>query len=245
MLLLFDIGNTSVTYGVEKNGQLTFGGCLFDDIPDFVNKLVKNGNYSHIKAIISSVVPKRTLILVKILDVLRVSVFIAGKTLSVPVKSRYASKQLGVDRQVNAYGAIQLHQTPALVIDFGTAITVDYVSKKGIFEGGLIIPGPQISFQALWERAALLPKEVRLPTKAKGLIGRNTQDCMNSGILQGYGALTDGLVARFKAAYGPLKVLSTGGFAKVLQPYSHSLGTLDSYLSIKALSHLFHRTFMG
>ena len=178
MLILLDIGNTSVTYGLYQNGRWQgFGSRLIDDIPKFINKCCKSGaEYHPYNLVISSVVPKNTLIIKKTLAKKPgIRLWIAGKNLPVPIRHRYKwPEKLGIDRRVNVYGALQLYKPPLLIIDFGTAITADYISKKGVFEGGMIIPGPEISFQSLIERAALLPKKIRLPEKALSFIGRST-----------------------------------------------------------------------
>lgn len=245
MFLALDIGNTSVTRGLYQNGRWShFGYSLFSDIPKFVKKVSRSGGKKQIKTIISSVVPKKTRFIVNLIGRNpRFEVFVAGKDLKIPLNHRYRSKKLGMDRQVNLYGAIQLYNPPLLVVDFGTAVKFDYISPEGIFEGGLIVPGPEISFQALMGRAALLPKNLRLPTSTPSFLGRNTLGCMKAGILQGYGALTDGLVARFRERYGKsLRVVATGGFARVLQPYTRSLRRVDPKLSVKSLKLLFENS---
>ena len=107
--------------------------------------------------------------------------------------------------------------------------------------GGFIIRGPEISFQALINRAALIPKSLRLPTRAKGMIGRSTLDCVSSGILQGYGAMADELVTRLKSKYGrKLKSIATGGFAAHLKPFMKKVAVFDPLLSLKSI-HLIYR----
>ena len=235
MLILLDIGNTSVTYGVyKKAGRKSFASSLFINIPKILKNIVKSGANRRIKVIISSVVPKNTRILKNMLSRYKnVQVFIVGENLRIPVKKSYKSKKLGIDRLVNVYGALK--SAPALVIDYGTAITFDYVSKKGVFEGGLIVPGPQVSFQALIEKAALLPKKILLPKKATSFLGKTTYDCMASGILEAYGSLTDELINRFKAKFGRLTVIATGGFVQHLKPYIHQRIIIDPKHSIKSL----------
>ena len=133
-----------------------------------------------------------------------------------------------------------MYQPPLLVIDYGTAITFDYISRGGIFEGGMIIPGPEIAFQSLIEKAALLPKKIRLPERSASFLGRSTYDCMASGILQGYGAMTEGLITRFKKRFGPrLKVIATGGFSSRLAGFTRSFDVLDPRHSIKSLRLIF------
>ncbi|HTL48779.1 MAG TPA: type III pantothenate kinase [Verrucomicrobiae bacterium] len=243
MLILLDIGNTSVTYGLHQKGHLkAFGSVLFDDIPKKFKNWVARGESQGISVVLSSVVPKNTQKLKKMISRYpQVELFIAGKDLPVEIKHNYKNfKQLGIDRKVNVYGAVRLYEAPLLVIDFGTAITLDYISKQDVFKGGMIIPGPGLAFQALIQRAALIPSSLRLPQKARKFLGRNTYDCISSGVLEGYGAMIDGLVQRFKSKLGnDLKVLATGGFSTSLQRYAKSFDIVDPQLSVKSLHLLF------
>lgn len=242
MLILLDIGNTAATCGLYEGGRLLqFTTLLYDEIPKYVHNCAKSGRDVELDIVISSVVPKITSKLKSNLKGPKRRIWIVGENLPIPVKHRYSRKStLGIDRIVNIYGALQIYKAPAMVIDFGTAITFDYLSEKGIFEGGMIIPGPELSFQSLLARAAQLPKKVRLPHKAKSFLGTDTLSCLTSGILEGYGAMTDGLIERFKSKYGKdLKVIATGGFACHLKPYVRSFDVLDPQHSIKSLLLLF------
>lgn len=245
MLILLDIGNTAVTYGVYRGRKLSaFGSILFDSIPYFIDKNHKSGmSVDNINIVISSVVPKNTDFLKTLIskkNPKKFKIWIAGGNLPIPIRHRYKPGKLGTDRAVNIYGALRLYKPPLLILDYGTAITFDYVSRSGVFEGGMILPGPEIGFQALIKRAALLPKKARLPRKAASFIGRDTYECMRSGILEGYGALSDGLIERFRERYGKnLKVIATGGFASVLRPYTRLMDITDPKHSIKSLFTLF------
>jgi type III pantothenate kinase len=243
MLILLDIGNTAATYGVYHGGRfLQTGSCLYNDIPKLADFCSQNGvDTKSISFVVSSVVPKITQKIALSLRKKGCQLWIAGANLPVPVKHRYPKSQKpGIDRLVCLYGAMKLYKAPVLVIDFGTAITFDYLSKKGVFEGGMIVPGPELSFQALIQRAALISKTLQLPRKTSSFLGRNTMECLSSGVLEGYGAMTDGLIERFKAQYGRgLKVIATGGFAGHLKPYSRHLKTVDPVLSIKSLLLLY------
>ena len=171
----------------------------------------------------------------------RIKLWVVSENLPIQIKHKYKNiSQLGNDRKLNIYGATRIYKLPLLIIDYGSAITLDYVSKDATFQGGMIIPGPEISFQALLQRAALIPKNVRLPHKTKSLLGKTTYDCMKSGILEGYGAMTDGLIQRFRSKFGKnLKVLTTGGFTKHLGPFTKSIQIFDPKLSVKSLLLLF------
>jgi type III pantothenate kinase len=151
---------------------------------------------------------------------------------------------LGVDRKVNIYGAVRMYSLPMLVIDYGTAITFDYIDLKGVFRGGMIIPGPETAYRALAQRAALLPKGLPFPKRTKFFLGRNTRECMESGILEGYGAMTDELILRFRKRYGKnLRVLATGGFAGVLSPFTKHIDIIDPKHAIKSLLALWREHY--
>lgn len=244
MLLVLDVGNTAVTYGLCSGRTfVSFGSTLFSNFPKILKKWSKSGRYYLDYALISSVVPKNTLFLKKLLSKSKCqTVFVIGENLRVPIRHRYLSLQkLGADRIVNIYGALKLYKPPLLIIDYGTAVTFDYVSQQGVFEGGMIVPGPEISFQALIEKAALLPKKIRLPKKSSSFLGRTTSECLCSGALEGFGAMTDELIRRFKSKYGKkLRIIATGGFAKHLKPYATSFDVLDPKHSIKSLLLIFN-----
>ncbi len=244
MIILLDIGNTSATYGLYRGGRLrSVGYASYGDIPIKCKKWLRSGakdKANHI--VISSVVPKMTrLIAKKLRPVKGVKVWIVGQNLKVPLRHRYTkAKQLGIDRLVNIYGAWKMYTPPAVVIDFGTAVTLDYLSPKGIFEGGLIVPGPGIAFQALTSRAAQISGKLKLPHRAKSFLGHTTYECMQSGILEGYGSMMDELILRFKKRFGKkTRAIATGGFTAYLRPFTHRLDVVDENHSIKSLLALF------
>jgi type III pantothenate kinase len=238
-ILAIDIGNTAATVGFYEAGRLLdFCSLYYDDIPKYVKKLVSCGKESQLDIVISSVIPKTTDFLkCKLQSDKGLKIWVVGVNMPLVIRHKYINyKGLGIDRKVNIYGATRMYRLPMLVIDYGTAITFDYIDSKGVFQGGLIIPGPETAFRALGDRAALLPKGLALPKKAKSFLGRSARECMESGILEGYGAMTDGLIQRFRARYGKkLRVLATGGYAGVILPYTRLIDTVDPKHSIKSL----------
>jgi len=141
---------------------------------------------------------------------------------------------VGEDRLVNAFAAREIYGAPAVVIDFGTAVTFDCVSRKGAYLGGLIMPGIEISLEGLYEKTALLPK-IRL-AKSSSAIGRTTRDSMRSGILFGFGSACDGLVAKYRKLLGaPLKVIATGGSSSIVRQYTGSIDAVDEDLTLKGI----------
>jgi type III pantothenate kinase len=242
-ILAIDIGNTAATVGFYEGGRLLeFGSMYYNNIPKYALKLSRSGKKSHLDVIISSVFPKITDFLKdKLKSIKGLALWVADCDIPVKIRHNYSAyKNLGVDRKMNIYGAVRMYHLPMLIIDYGTATTFDYIDSKGVFRGGMIIPGPETAYRALGQRAALLPKGLSMPRRAKSFLGRNTRDCMESGILEGYGAMTDELIQRFRKRCGKsLRVLATGGFAEVIRPYTKHIDTIDSKHSIKSLLALF------
>jgi len=238
-ILAIDIGNTAVTFGFYEAGRLLdFGSMEYNEIPKYTRKLTACGKNSHLEVIISSVYPKITTFLkCKLQSVKGLKLWVVGGNSPIKIRHKYINYSgLGVDRKVNIYGAVRMYRLPLLVIDYGTAITFDYIDSKGVFLGGMIIPGPETAYRALGQRAALLPKGLSIPKRAKSFLGRNARECMESGILQGYGAMTDELILRFQKRYGKnLRVLATGGFSEVIRPYTTHIDVIDPKHSIKSL----------
>ncbi len=237
-ILAVDIGNTAATVGFYEGGHLTdFGSIFYNDIPKFAIKKLKSGGYNYLDIVISSVYPKITsFIKNEISEIKGIKLWVIGLDFKINLRHKYSNyNALGCDRKVSIYGAIRMYKLPLLIIDYGTAITFDYVDAKGVFQGGMIIPGPETALRALSQRAALLPN-IDFPKRVASFLGRSTRECMESGILEGYGAMTDGLVQRFRDRYGKdLRVLATGGLATVIRPYAKSLQIVDPQHSIKSL----------
>lgn len=242
MRLLLDIGNTSITCAKVQNRRFTsLGSHLIDTIPKKIDFWTKSGVKNQIEVIISSVVPEKTRFMTEQLNRKRAKIWIAGQNLPVPIRHQYRDiSKLGMDRRVCVYGALKMHKPPFMILDYGTALTADYVNAQGVFLGGMIIPGPELAYQALLAKAALLPKNTRLPRKTPAFLGRTPAECLETGILQGYGAMARGLVDSFKRKYGKsLQVIATGGFAKQLSPLAGCFDVVDSNLCLKSLHHLF------
>lgn len=143
-------------------------------------------------------------------------------------------REVGADRIVNAIGALEEYGSPLIVVDFGTATTFCVLNEKGQYLGGPIAPGIGISTDALFQRAAKLPRIelVRPPT----VVGRNTVSNIQSGVYYGFIGQVDGIVNRIKQEMGlPFKVIATGGFAKLIAADSYTIEAVDPFLTLKGL----------
>ncbi len=252
MLLAVDIGNTNITLGVFRFNQekllhqfriSTIQQKTADEYQLMLESLfdrekIKLGGIK--AAIICSVVPQVTVSFEELIKKkFKIDTYIIGKDIKAPIKNLYKNpKQVGQDRLVNAYAAISYHKAPLVVVDFGTAITFDIVSAKNEYLGGLITPGIEISLKALWERAALLPK-IEL-VRPETLIARDTVESMRSGIIYGFSSLADGMIAKIQKKFNKkLKVIATGGQAKLIAEFCKKIDYIDSDLTLKGLNLLY------
>src|SRR6202165_3162486 len=148
-------------------------------------------------------------------------------------------KEVGADRIADAVAAFELYGGPTIVIDFGTATTFEAISAAGEYLGGAIIPGIEISLDALFGRAAAL-RRVEL-VEPRNVIGKNTVESMQSGALYGFAALVDGLCARFEEELGPSTVVATGGLAGLIAPLSDSIDHHEPWLTLYGLRIIYDR----
>lgn len=249
MLLVIDIGNTNIVFGVYRNDILVNHWRLSsvlnktaDEYAILLNSLLhfEKIRLSDIKsAIISCVVPP---LLFPFERICRKHVGIEALVVEPGIKTGmpilYENPQeVGADRIVNAVAGYEKHKKALIIVDFGTATTFDYVTPKGEYVGGAIAPGMMISLEALFERASKLPR-VEL-VKPKEIIGKNTINAMQSGIIFGYVSLVDGIVARMKEAVKTdPHVIATGGLANLVYAESQTLDEVDEFLTLKGLKIL-------
>jgi len=147
---------------------------------------------------------------------------------------------VGADRIVNGVAAFEAYGGPVIVVDFGTATTFDVVTRKGEYVGGVICPGVGISADALFQRAARLPRvELRHPGK---VIGRSTVTSIQSGLYFGYAMMVEGMIARIRAELNePTRVVATGGMADVLAADIPSIEAVDPVLTLTGLRLIWER----
>lgn len=244
MLLTVDIGNTNIRFGVFKEGKI----IKRFNIPTKDYKLQKLRPKLNIlkpeKAVICSVVPRMTQKVKKDFKILLdKQPYIIGKDIIVPIRNLYRKpSQVGQDRLVNAYAGTRLFGAPLIIVDFGTAVTFDVVSKNKEYLGGMILPGLEISLDVLSQRTALLPK-IKLDNP-KEFIGRDTKSSMLSGIIYGFTELTDDLVLRIKNKIGKnARVIGTGGNIGLMGKHCKRIDKIDKDLTLKGLN-LIYTTYL-
>jgi type III pantothenate kinase len=246
MLLAIDIGNTNITLGLYQGEVLGPRWRIATDpqrMPDeygisIVNLLSFSGHSpAQVDAVVmASVVPPLTGTLIEaVRNYLQQQPLVVDSSVQTGVRLRYDDpSQVGADRIVDAAAVHKLYGGPACVVDFGTATTFDAITAEGDYLGGAIAPGIGIASEALFQRAAKLPKvELRRPPAA---IGRNTVHSMQSGLLFGYVGLVEGMVARFRAELGPqMKVIATGGLAELIAHETPIIEIVAPWLTLDGL----------
>ncbi len=249
MILTIDIGNTTTSFGVFEKGRFKVYFSMAtqpwrspEEITRQLKTLTKTQRLDLAateQILVCSVVPRMSSVLVKALRSLHaVHIREVGQDLHVPLKNRYTyPEQVGQDRLVGAYAAWRTYQRDCIVADFGTAITIDVVTKAGEYLGGIIAPGLEISLEALAMRTALLPKvALREPPE---LLGRDTANSIRSGILYGCAALCDGLITQLKRRYAPKAVvLATGGASSLMIAHTTTIDHHKPFLVLEGLAHL-------
>jgi type III pantothenate kinase len=166
---------------------------------------------------------------------------IVGPGIKTGLNIRYENpREVGADRIVNAVAGIEQYGTPLVIVDFGTATTFDYIDASGAYLGGAIVPGIGISAEALYQRAAKLPR-IEL-SKPKTVIGRNTVAAMQAGIIFGYAGQVDGIVRRIRNEFKVQpRVIATGGLADLIAAESETIEKVDSLLTLEGLRIVYER----
>ncbi len=246
MLLTIDIGNTNLTLGLYHGQELGPRWRLataYERMPDeyglqFLGLLEHAGfKPDQISGIcVASVVPPLTGKIVEACQrYIEKAPLVVDAGVKTGVRIRYEDpRAVGADRVADAAAVQRLHGGPACVVDFGTATTFDAISKEGDYLGGAIAPGIGIAAEALFLHTAKLPRvDLQRPPAA---IGRNTVHAMQSGLLFGYVALVEGMVARFRHELGAtMKVIATGGLAEVVARETSVLQIIAPWLTLDGL----------
>lgn len=251
MLLALDIGNTNVTCGVFQGDKLVTTWRMSTAIhrmPDeYANLMLsimerRGVTGAQIKdVVICSVVPPLLIIFDEVCKhFLKKSPLIVEAGVKTGIRIDMDNpREVGADRIVNAVAAHQLYGSPLIIIDMGTATTIDVVNKAGDYIGGAIAPGVYIATEALFTRTAVLPRiELTLPKKA---IGRNTVAAMQSGVVFGYIGLIEGLVNRIQAELDEkAKVIAAGGFATLIAQATNVIDVINSDLTLIGLRMIYN-----
>jgi type III pantothenate kinase len=246
MLLAIDVGNTNITLGLYDGDDLGPRWRLATDhdrMPDeYGITLVSLFQHAGVSAkdvhaiAMASVVPPLTGTFEQACEkYLGQTPLVVDAGVKTGVRVRYDDpKQVGADRVVDAAAVQRLYGGPACIVDFGTGTTFDALSEEGDYLGGAIAPGIGIAADALFQRAAKLPKvDLHRPPSA---IGRNTVHSIQSGLVFGYVGLVEGMVSRFRAELGPkMKVIGTGGLAEVIVQETKVIDIIAPWLTLDGL----------
>ena len=249
-LLVIDLGNTNIVLGVYRGEELVSSWRLAtarertaDEYGILARQLVGDSLHANLEgAIVASVVPPlngaMTFMVQKYFGVAPMFVEPGVKTgIAIHVDNPL---EVGADRIVNCAAAHHAYGGPTVIVDFGTATTFDVVTANAEFVGGVIAPGLNISAEALFARAARLPRvDVRRP---ENVIGTNTVVNMQSGIYFGYLGLVDGILARIKREVPDVqRVVATGGLASQFADDSEHIEVVDPELTLKGLKLIYDR----
>lgn len=246
MLLVLDVGNTNTVIGLYDRDVLkhhfrisTNRSATSDELGELMLSLVERRGVDAAAiegAAVASVVPPLNRILVDAVErAFDKAPLVVGPGVKTGMPILIDNPvEVGADRIVNAVAAWSRHKQALIVVDFGTGTNLDVVTAKGEYVGGAIAPGLDISMDALFTRAAKLPRvELKKPPRA---IGRNTIHALQSGLLYGYAGLVDALVDRMKQELdAPCRVIATGGLAFLFDGVSRTIESFDEFLTLDGL----------
>lgn len=249
ILLAVDAGNTNVVIGAYRGSQLirtwraaTQVDRTEDELAVMIDGLLAREELGidDIDAmVVGSVVPPITLALTRFADrQLESRALVIGPGVKTGVRLRVDNpSEVGADRIANTLAAYRRYGGPAIVVDFGTSTNFDVVSAEGDFLGGSFAPGVEISAESLFGRASRL---FRVPlTPPREAIGKNTADCLRSGIVFGYVGLVEGLIVRIRAELGGSpRIIATGGLAPTIAPLTPAIERVDEDLTLEGLRML-------
>ena len=252
MLLAIDVGNTNIVYGLFDGEHLVHKfrvesarGRTADEYGVTLLSLLASRGVLPERveaAILACVVPSLTEPMVRLVQRLfGQQPMIVGPGVRTGMAILIENpREVGADRIADAVAGYEKVKGGVVVVDFGTSTNFDVVTPKGEYLGGVLAPGLQISADALFARAAKLPRvEIAKPPR---VVGRNTVSAMQSGIVYGYVGLVDGIVERILAELGyPCSVIATGGLASLIAPLSKTIHEIDAELTLAGLRILYER----
>lgn len=252
MILVVDIGNTNIVFGLfdgerivcdwrvgtDKSKTSDEYGLLFKHLIEF--RGIETDDVDG--AAISCVVPTILSTITNAVDnYFNVNTVVVGPGVKSGMPILYHNpKEVGADRICNGVAAFEQHKGSVVVVDFGTATTFDCISEKGEYMGGIITPGLTISAEALYREASKLPR-VEI-TKPENVIGKTTVESMQSGIVYGYAGLVDGIVENISREMKTKPgVIATGGSAGLISSESKAIESVDEFLTLKGLRLIYER----
>ncbi len=252
MILVIDIGNTNIVFGCVGRDGLLFTSRIATDRSKTEDEytLIMSGllkmhsiDPANIEGgIISSVVPElKTVMSYTAYNLTGKEFLIVGSGLKTGLNIRIDSPdKLGSDLVVNTVASVAKYPCPTVVFDMGTATTMSVLDEKGVYIGGAIIPGMRVSVDALSARAAQLPY-INL-TAPHDVIGKNTVDCMQAGVIFGHASMLDGLIDRVENTLGQsVTAVITGGLSRLVVPYCKRTIIYDENLLLDGLSILYEK----
>lgn len=252
MLLAVDVGNTNIVLGVFEGKSLKVSWRIStnrqqtgDEYGIIIKNLFMQTGIDDCLLdgiIVSSVVPPLMFALEDMSKrYFRLAPLVVGPGIKTGLNLLVDNpKEVGADRIVNAVAGYELYGGPLIIVDFGTATTFDAISARGDYLGGAIAPGIGISTEALFQRAAKLPR-VEL-TRPKKVIGRDTVSSMQSGIIFGFAGQVDGIVRRMMHEFTEKpQVIATGGMAALIGNESETLEIINPLLTLEGLRMIFSR----
>ena len=253
MLLAMDIGNTNTVMGLFGDQELvhdwrirTEVDATIDEYGIIIRSLFQASDCPMDKVkhvIISCVVPPVLHAVERFCrKYFSVTPLVVGPGIRTGMPIFYDNpKEVGADRIVNAVAAYEALKQAAIVVDFGTATTFDYISDCGEYMGGVISPGIMISCEALFHKASKLPR-VEIFARPASILAKNTIASMNAGIVFGYAGLVEGIISRMQREVGAdLKVVATGGLAPLIASECSVIDMVDDYLTLKGLRIIHER----
>lgn len=252
MIIALDTGNTNIVLGIIDHDQVLFSARFATDRGKtedeyavfFKNILELHGITSEDLdgGIIASVVPPLTHVLQRAVEMVSgITPLIVGPGVKTGLNILIDNpKQLGSDMVVDAIAAMHDYEGPLIILDVGTATTMSVVDGKGSYLGSVIIPGIRISQEALTSRTSQLPR-ISLESPSR-VIGKNTIEAMQSGLVFGQASLLDGMIDRIEAELGlTTTVVATGGLARIIIPHCHHKIIYDDDLLIKGLMIIYKK----
>ncbi|TDL84858.1 type III pantothenate kinase [Vibrio vulnificus] len=252
MIFVLDVGNTNTVLGVYDEDILKYHWRIEtnrhkteDEYGMVIKSLLQHEGLSFDQfdgIIISSVVPPIMFALERMCKkYFGIKPLIVGPGIKTGLNIKYENpREVGADRIVNAVAGIQEYGSPLIIVDFGTATTYCYINEDKQYMGGAIAPGINISTEALYSKAAKLPRiEISRP---EGIIGKNTVSAMQAGILYGYVGQVEGIVNRIKAQSNlEPTVIATGGLATLIANESTVIDVVEPFLTLKGLQLIYKR----